>query len=232
MVRFDIRVADTAALSGAGDIEYVAALSDCSSLFSVQVGNVDHLDAVDLTDFQPTIGTSSGCFTNFVLPATVNNTQPAISVTDAAGDQYFTESFTLDQNLPSLSFESVEITGEAGNQILSIHVNADDDTDITYLSFNVTGLSASDLRTVGGVIAEAKNTAFVSTQSMARVYPSADSQTLFTYSIPLVRELSAEEIAFDAVILADVSVVDASGNHMSLSKVAFTAIRSRRRRCR
>ena len=218
----DIRVADTSLGDTNGEVEYVAAFSNCTSLSSVKLGSAEHLTNADLTDFKGISGVPNGCSTTFTLSAGQTSGAPVVEFTDSAGQQTVTEFFYHEDNLPSLSFQGVEIIGNDGNQILLVHVDASDDTDITYLSFNVIGVGASDLRRAGGVIAEAKESAFVRTRSPVRVYPSTDYQTSFVFSIPLERNLSGEEIAFDAVVLLDIAVIDAFGNHRSISKVAFT----------
>ncbi len=100
--------------------------------------------------------------------------------------------------------------------------NPDDDGDITYAGFSVTGIRASDLRAAGGVVARARKTAFAATSGFRRVYPVTDDQEIFTLTVEMTSELSPDEIAHDGVVLADIVAADASGNQRSVSEIAFT----------
>jgi hypothetical protein len=218
----DIRVTDTAAIGGAGSVEYAASFTDCLNLTTIDVGSSGSLTPVDLADLQFYNQSRNSCFVTFSLDS-ASRLEPAVEISLSNGElQSHAESFSDENFSPELNFDTVEIVGTEGDQSLVVSVDAVEDTDIAYLSFNIIGLSASDLRASGGVIAEAKNRAFLNTQTAVRVYPSTDDQTKFSYSGQLRRNLSAEEIAFDAIILADITIIDSSGNHSSLSKVAFT----------
>ncbi|MCI2285222.1 Ig-like domain-containing protein [Colwellia sp. MSW7] len=218
----DIRVSDVRALSNGVDVDYVASISSCGDLTQIQAGtstkliNYTHDDIV----YNPT--RPSQCYLHFSLSG-AGRFSPVLSLTYQGSDaESYSESFSYEDISPELSFNSASIIGEANEQRLIIEVEATDNQDITYISFDVVGLSAAVLRNSGGVVAEAKESSFASTTVAQRVYPISDTQTTFQLSIPLNQSLSMDQIAFDTLILSDITVVDASGNHDSISKVAFT----------
>ena len=217
----DIRVENTAALLS-NDIEYVVTIGSCSTVSSLRVGSASNLTSVAVQDLSSS-ASSDSCSFGFNLNG-AERFEPLVEISRADGSsEQVSESFALDQNSPNFEFSGVEIVaGANGSQNLQVNVIASDDTDIAFLSFNVVGISASDLRSSGGVISEAKSRAFAITNSATRVYPNETNQEQFTFSLPLNRNLTAEEIAFDAVILVDAEALDASGNRSSFSQVAFT----------
>ncbi|MBL4671230.1 MAG: hypothetical protein JKX81_03135, partial [Arenicella sp.] len=218
----DIRVADTAALGGSSTIQYVASFTDCSNLTLLEVGSAGNLEPVDLNSLHREEVNSNVCTTTFSLHD-AQRFEPSVRTIDRSGnDVTHTETFVDEGVPPSLVFDRVEITDEDDQQRLIVTMDADDLNDIAYLTFNVVGLRASDLRTSGGVVSEARKNAFALSGQTDRLYPSHDDQTIFQYSLLLDQSLSPQEIAYDAIILVDASVVDAAGNHTSISKVAFT----------
>jgi len=218
----DIRISDVSALTGSGDVSYVASISSCGELIAIEAGTSTQLDDYTNDDIVYDTSSPSQCYLHFTLSGASRFT-PAVGVTYQDIDKkIYTESFVYEDVSPQLSFKSASIVGETNKQNLVIEVEASDNQDIAYISFDVVGLSASALRNSGGVVAEAKEGSFASTGVAQRIYPSSNSQTIFQLSLPLNKSLSAEEIAFDTIILSDITVVDASGNHSSISKLAFT----------
>ena len=218
----DIRIDGTSGLVAGDSIDYIATLQNCSSLATIEAGSNASLVSYSSSDVIADLATSDSCSLNFSLSG-AERLSPLVVISrlGEARVQY-AETFIYEQLLPSLNFESVEIVGDTGNQELVITVNASDDTDIAYLAFNTTGLNASDLRAAGGVVSQARLSAFADTESFQRLYPSRDEQTEFQFSVPVTTPLTAEQIAFDALVLLDVTVFDSSGNHTSISEVAFT----------
>ncbi|NOX26700.1 MAG: hypothetical protein GXP21_00655 [Gammaproteobacteria bacterium] len=78
------------------------------------------------------------------------------------------------------------------------------------------------MRNAGGVIAEARRSAFVVSQESQRVYPVDNDQTQYALRLLISEPLSQEEIAFDSIVLVNAAAVDASGNQTSFSRIAFT----------
>jgi hypothetical protein len=217
----DIRVGDIAALSSeTSDVNYVANISSCGNLINIQAGTLEQLIDYTNEDVVYDKSLNNHCYLNFSLSGG-NRFNPTVKLTYQDGSvKDVSESFVYEEVAPQLAFSKVSITGEPGKQNLVVEVIASDNQDIAYLSFNVIGLNASFLRGVGGVVAEAKKQAFV--DDSQRVYPVDDSQTTFQLSTPLKTALSNDQIAFDTMVLSDITVVDASGNHTSMSKISFT----------
>ncbi len=215
----DLRINDPAVLNGSSEIQYTAAFSNCDDLISVSVGTSESVQSIELQDL---ILEGTSCAVSFSVDGDSRFSPLVEFRSRSTGLQTHGETFVFEQITPNLEFIDVQIVGEAADQSLIVNVRATDDTDISYLSFDVVGLRASDLRQAGGVIAEAKRSAFVSTASPQRLFPNDDSQIDYRFSIPISGSLSAEQIAFDTIVLVNVMAVDSSGNHASLSQVAFT----------
>jgi hypothetical protein len=218
----DIRVAYPSTLGNVDQIDYVASISDCPDLAAIRAGETGRFTDYDSDSVSYDPALPGRCFLSFAVSG-VNRFSPVVEiVTTDASVEVFSEHFVSESNPPALTFTSVSIAPDGSGQRLVVEVEATDDQDLAYLSFNIVGLRASTLRANGGVIAEARQDAFAETETAQRVYPEDDSQTVFSFSLPLISPLSAEEIAFDAIVMADIVAMDASGNHTTLSKIAFT----------
>jgi len=218
----DIRTASPLK-SATNEARYFASISNCSTLASIQAGTNSELQLFSSDAVQPNLTVPGSCTIAFSSLA-IDKLQPVVNITRIDGSvEQHTESFLSDDDVaPILSFDSVSIIDDNGKQILVVKATAQDDTDITYVGFDVTGLRASEIRAAGGVIAEARKHSFASTKGIVRVYPSRDDQQSFSINVPLTTPLSADAIALDAIVLADIVVVDASGNQRAISKIAFT----------
>ncbi len=137
----------------------------------------------------------------------------------AGGSQEYAETFLQETRPPELTIESVAIEEEGGIQYLRAVLAAADDTDLAYLHLSLTGIRASDLRRVGGVVAGARESAFLSTGTPVRLTPNADDQQRFSARLPLTTPLSAEEVRRNALVLVEATAADASGNQTSLGDV-------------
>ncbi|MDH5641623.1 MAG: Ig-like domain-containing protein, partial [Nitrospira sp.] len=137
-------------------------------------------------------------------------------------NQIHSESFQPESNAPALRYDAVSLSLIDGQQYLITRVEADDDTDIQYLGFSVTGIRASALRAAGGVVDIARESAFAKTDGVRRVYPDQEQQLSYVLSLPVTAILDAQAVAHDGVVLLDVVAVDASNNQTTLSQIAFT----------
>ncbi|MGD8940746.1 MAG: hypothetical protein PVJ72_15280, partial [Gammaproteobacteria bacterium] len=217
----DIRTTQ-AIRSDAGTISYRAAIGDCTDLTSVQISAGGTQETLEPSQASRVSSSPIAC--EFAFNGVGDgslNPQVTLNFRDAS-TQVYAESFQVENNDPSLTFDSVSLAEVAGTQQLIIQVTASDDTDLQYVSIAATGLRASDLRSAGGVVDKARQTAFASSQGNIRTYPKTDDQTQFSLSIPVTQALDANAIAHDGVVLLDVSAVDASGNQVNFSKIAFT----------
>jgi hypothetical protein len=115
----------------------------------------------------------------------------------------------------------VSINPDGHDQRLNVTFQAADDTDISYVSVQATGLRVSDLRAAGGVITRARRKAFADTSGSVRIYPERDDQNTFEYSLKIDSPLSVEEMLHNALVLVEVQAVDASGNQSSFSEVVI-----------
>ena len=217
----DIRVASP--LNPANiQTNYTLTVSDCSSVATIQAGTNSVLQSYSVADSRRDLSQPNNCLIDFSL-AGPEQLAPAAKIVLIDGTRVeHSEQFSYDDLAPSINFKDVLINDTAGQQHLIVNVEAQDDVDIHYVGFNVVGLKASDLRTAGGVIAEARKTAFAQTDALQRIYPILEGQKQYFISLPLKENLSADMIAYDAIVLVEAYAVDASGNQNSLSKVAFT----------
>ena len=149
--------------------------------------------------------------------------QPGVNLTSITGAvTAHSELFEPETIAPIISFGSVSINAASSQQYLVMTVTAQDNVDLRYVSFSLTGLKASDLRAAGGVIEAASAKAFARTGTAVRVNPLSDEHSEFVVSLPIKSQLTADQIAHDGVVLYDVVAVDASGNSSSISGLAFT----------
>jgi hypothetical protein len=227
-VVIDIR-SDGVLIDDQNEASYVVSIDNCLDLVSLSVLSGETDTTVAPSQATPIPGSLSECEYRF-SGAGVGRLDPQVTLSFTDGStQTHEESFQVEKTAPQISFEGVGIaviTGADGlqHQYLQVSVNANDDVDITYVGFSVTGLRASDLRAAGGIIAEARKSAFADTGGTKRVYPGYEGQERFTMSIAISPEsgLDSAQIAHDGVVLADIMVVDSSGNQNSISRISFT----------
>ena len=84
----------------------------------------------------------------------------------------YQESYLPEKNTPEISLHSVEVLEIENSQALVVSYKAKDDTDVAKVSIDVKGITASSLRSVGGVIDSAVENAFVNShgyQSTSRI---------------------------------------------------------------
>ncbi len=202
--------------------EYVAYISDCTQLISIDLISGTTITTIGVNDALRVPTNPVSCEFPFsinnqsqLLPKIVLNNRDLTTITH-------NETFQIESNKPKLSLVSVSLKKITTAQNLVIAVNAVDDIDIQYLNFSVTALRASDLRNAGGVIGNARKTAFAQTNGVQRIYPEADAQGIYYLSLPITGELSLSEIAHNGIVLLDVMAVDSSGNQTSISTIEFT----------
>jgi len=217
----DIRIANPGQIDSTS-IGYVASIGECSRLETVQINAASSPQSVSISNLSRAPEGVDQCYYQFDLEGEARF-NPSISVTRAGGvEENLTESFAFEEQAPSINFQNVAIQGSGSEQNLVIRFDALDNADIAYVAYQAIGLRASQLRSSGGVIEEARQNAFAETSEFQRSFPSQEGQSEFSVSIPITSPLSDEEIAFDAIILLDLMAVDASGNQTSISRVAFT----------
>jgi hypothetical protein len=85
---------------------------------------------------------------------------------------------------------------------------ASGNVDISYVSFEITGLRASELRRSGGVVHQARQKAFTRDVGYQRVYPLADNQSRFVVRVPVEGTLTPEAIQRDLLVLVEGQAVD------------------------
>ncbi|MBK6810765.1 MAG: hypothetical protein IPG81_18075 [Sandaracinaceae bacterium] len=79
-----------------------------------------------------------------------------------------------------------------------------------------------DLRNAGGVVDIARAHAFAATNGAERVHPDSEGQGTFQVELEVRTPLSEAEWAQNGLVLVEAVAVDASGNQVSISKLAFT----------
>ena len=220
-VGVDIRTS-SAAVPGSGSTPYVLAIEDCTSLVSVAAGA-----AGSLTEFAPDRWlrdpySPASCSVAFTVVGP-QHLEPIAELVFANGvTESYSEVFYEDTTPPDLELSGVSISTDGERQFLVAEFAASDDQDIAYLSASVWGLRASDLRNAGGVVDEARRSAFASTPTPRRLHPVTDDQTLFMLELEIDPPLDAAAIASDGVVIVDAILSDAAGLQDSLSRISFT----------
>ncbi|MBQ0713057.1 MAG: hypothetical protein KBT53_08855, partial [Porticoccus sp.] len=201
---------------------YVGHIDDCRDLKSLHVGSFSSLIEYSPIETTSSLQSPYACELAFSVSG-AERFSPIVDLEFLSSEPYrYGELFIVEDIGPLLEFSSVSIDSSDGLQSLQVAVSASDDTDISHLEFNVTGLRASDLRAASGVVGEARKLAFASTTKHSRIYPESDEQAVFSFRLPVKSPLSAAEIAHNALVLIEATVVDASGNKHSISQIAFT----------
>ncbi|MCW9016562.1 MAG: Ig-like domain-containing protein, partial [Kangiellaceae bacterium] len=203
-------------------VSYTISVDDCQQLTKVEYLAADGTQVLSSADQLPSAASNNGC--EFVVTdVSATRFSPSVNLSFNDGTVIaHSESFTSDNNNPSIELDGVAIENSGEKQFLVAEFNAEDDVDIRYIGYKVVGIRASQLRSVGGVVEKASEMAFAKSESTEFVYPTLEGQTSFKASIPVSQLLSSDAVARDAVVLVDAYVVDASGNQSSISKISFT----------
>ena len=203
------------------DASYTLSVSDCSQLARLEYTHEGESHLLVAADASPNTQSSLGCQFSLEL-SDANYLNPSVSVYLVDGTSFdYSESFSFEQQKPEVGFDDVTVSTTNDEQFLITSVYASDDTDISYLGFSISAIRASVLRSVGGIVEKAKESAFAKTEGVQRVYPVNDTQNVFSLPLPLDIILTDSEVARDVIVLVDVYAVDASGNYSSFSKIAF-----------
>ncbi len=202
---------------GSDSAGYLLSVSDCTSILGVTAGGNVMTPAESIRDASH----PNAC--SFPFTADGNAVfQPSVDVAFLDGNsQTYSETLSYESHSPDVSIAEIGVAADDGGQFATLTLTASDDTDISYVSVELTGLRASDLRRFGGVVEKAANSAFVETNGFVRKRPITDDQTDFHFLAPFQETLSGEEMARNALLLIEATVVDASGNQASLSEVRY-----------
>lgn len=163
---FDIRAASPLGSAGSAS-DYVLAVTDCRQLAEVSiVATAQRLLPIDATRESDV---PNSCSFTFRIDG-VSALQPAVQLKFADGTQRdYSETFQQERQSPELELTQLAIESSDGGQFLVASFDAADDVDLSYVSFTLTGLRASDLRAAGGVVSRAEATAFLRMPQGARV---------------------------------------------------------------
>lgn len=214
------------------EIPYVLSVNDCSDLISISYHSGSSLQRLSVSDTARQVYPVNSCTADIVFSGE-KRFEPSVSLTykTHSGNQVLTysekftdksEQFVIDRQEPELSFNHLSFSQIGDHQYLNVYVTAQDNIDISYVGFSITGLRASSLRSAGGVIDKAREEAFVSTDEFQKVYPLSDTQKNYTLSAKMTTELDADAIAHDGVVFCDIYAQDAFGNRTSISEIRFT----------
>jgi hypothetical protein len=219
---FDIRAKSTLQ-SGGQDLLYVLFIADCSLVAEIKAGTAGALNSYSRSDTVLREDAPLACELTFTASGDQRLAPTAvISYTNGSAPITVAESFEVEQNPPTIEFDSIAIINSGGEQHLVAKVRAGDNVDISYVTFNLVGLEASVLRKYEGVIDSAMAEALVSTGGQQRIYPTQENQREFALDLKMSKNLTAEQILHDGIAILDAHVYDASGNGQHLSKIAFT----------
>ena len=198
--------------------DYVLAISDCQLVDRVEI-TAGSYHNTSIAQYDSINGSCEFPFT----ADGAGYLNPAATIFLKTGQQQnYSEQFSVENELPEVTLESVAVRDTDGKQYLIVTANAIDNVDINYVGFSVVGVRASDLRSAGGVIEKARQKAYAVTNNTQRIYPVSDFQTSFSLSIPVDSQLDLASISHDGVVIYDIVSVDSSGNTASTSGIAFT----------
>lgn len=196
-VPVDIRAA-VSLEAEAGQVSYVLAIGDCTSLQSITL-NAGSADAVvPVAETARIEGSATGCQLAFEAGG-AGALEPEVTLTFLdATTQVHRETFFAESESPTLALVGVSLQESAGgDQLLVAELEAADDVDIRHLDVAMTGLRASALRAALGVVERAAAEAFAASGGAVRIHPQRDDQTRFFLSIPVRERLSPEAVARD-----------------------------------
>ncbi|MBN2671877.1 MAG: hypothetical protein JXX29_09390, partial [Deltaproteobacteria bacterium] len=202
---------------------YIVYVSDCSRVLSLNSYNGEQTDVQTVENSIGVSDIADGC--EFLIEQSgEEHLSPQIELLFADGTtQSYEEYFSIESNAPELIFDEsqgVALQQVNDSQMIILQFTAEDDVDLSYLSYEFTGLRGSDLRAAGGVIDVARKTAFAQTKGAMRLYPRADMQRVFTAQIPLADGVIEDnEFYQNGLLFVEIEVVDASGNVNSISRM-------------
>lgn len=228
-VNLDFR-ATTSLYETEEEFHYTLAISDCRAVTSIKIGAAGALEAYDLSDATPKADGSGGCSINVSLALAEGNAYNPAAEVNLLNEptQFYSEDFSGDSAVPTIQFESVQITsdistiigvnGSQNTQYLVATARVADDVDVSHVVFSVTGLRASNLRANGGLVHKAKEDAFLQVEGR-RVFPATYDQQLLHFVQALPNSLSYEEITRDVLVLVEAAVADSRGRQANFSEL-------------
>ncbi len=212
-------------MADSGRNEAILRVSDCSEIAEVELAASSDGSRLTLVSEQARRLDSGSLACEFSLPFA---NAPALDIEATLrlgnGDEHgLAESYLLERNRPDIALEAISVqSDEKGGQTLLVSLAVTEDVDISHLDVTVSALRASDLRSANGVVEEAMDTAFASTDGAARRWPTRDEQGLFHVLLPIDSPLSDAEILRNGLVLVDAVAVDASGNVGGFSTISLT----------
>jgi hypothetical protein len=225
-VNINIR-ADSSLIDGQQQADFIVAIDDCRHIRSIEISAANVQLPLAPAEFTPLAGVPDGCRHSFTATGEPMEPgqwrfRPQIQLRfNDDSIQTYEEEFFFETTPAELDFEGIQLISIAGRQHILVSARAQDNIDIRYVGMSLTGLRASDLRIAGGVVALARQNAFVETGGIRKIFwPTPQGQ--YQLSLPLNYELDPDTIAHDGVVLVDLVAVDASGNQRTVSKIIFT----------
>ena len=225
-VNINIR-ADSSLINGQQQADFIVAIDDCRYIRSIEISTANVQLPLVPAEFTPLAGVPDGCRHSFTAAGEPMEEgqwrfRPQIQLRfNDDSIQTYEEEFYFETTPAELNFEGIQLISITGRQHVLVSAGAQDNVDLQYVGMSLTGLKASDLRIAGGVVALARQYAFVETGGIRKVFwPTAQGQ--YQLSLPLNYELDPDTIAHDGVVLVDLVAVDASGNQRTVSKIVFT----------
>lgn len=225
-VNINIRT-DRVLADGQQQAEFIVALDDCRDIRNIEISAAQLQLTLAPAEFTPLAGVPDGCRYSFAAAGdSLEDGQwrfrPQIQLRfNDDSIQTYAEEFYYETTPAELNFSGIQLITSDGRQHILVSAGARDNVDLQYVGMSLTGLKASDLRSAGGVVALARQSAFVDTGGTRKVFwPAARGE--YQLSLPLNYELDPDTIAHDGVVLVDLVAVDASGNQRTVSKIVFT----------
>jgi len=216
-------------LNDTGRNEVILRVSDCSAVTSVDLTSNGEVLTLETTASRRIAESSVSCeFPQPIPNSTALNVQATVTFSDLTTET-ISKTYLQERNKPTLSLVSVGVPPVATTELdgasqrkLVVQLDVMDDVDISYIDISASALRASDLRENDGLIELALPFAFASSDGVRRLYAPRDGQTQFDLVLDVEGKLDNEEISRNGVVLIEATVVDASGNVDTLSRVEFT----------
>ena len=211
---FDIRL-ESRLSSYESDKGFSLSLKDCSSVSYI----IHDGKRYDTADAVRDGGGASCRFTDLSERFAASHTLE-VDVYPFRGDKRtVSENFYYEDEAPGITLIQSGVSA-GGQQEANLSFEINDNVDVSYISLEVLGLKASEIRNAGGVINAPGVQPFIQVEKV--LYPVAEDDSVVNVNIPFTRALSDAEITGDGILIINAEVVDSSGNTASLSEFRYT----------
>ena len=204
--------------------EYVLHVHDCTDLVSLRITAGDYSNVISISSNEMTVPNDYPLSREYSFTGSgTGYLQPSVTLTDKFGETTtHSEIFAADKVFPSISISNIAMHVEDEQQVLLVSFDASDDVDIVEVGAEISGVYGHKLVAAGGVVDKALADAFALSDGYIVQIPFEEEQNLFHIKVPLLKQLSSDEIAHDGIVFIDAYSTDSSGHRTKISETKFT----------